>query len=66
MGQSIGCEGNHRFFVAETVGVPDEGNVFVLIVCTSCGEFRTHSTQVSQPHSAQTLGTSEKPKTKKE
>jgi hypothetical protein len=28
----------HRYFVAETVGVETEGKVFVLVVCTACGD----------------------------
>ena len=38
---------DHRYFVAEVIGVPDEGTVHVLIVCTSCGDFICHTKQVS-------------------
>jgi hypothetical protein len=41
------CTGEHRFYVAEVCGVESEGKLFVIIVCTSCGEFRTHELAVS-------------------
>ncbi len=33
-----GCEGQHRFYVATDGAVENTGTVFVIIVCTSCGE----------------------------
>jgi hypothetical protein len=43
------CNGNHRFFVSETgtVDTPTERAVFVLIICTACGEFRSHKLDLS-------------------
>lgn len=46
MGESNSCTGEHRFFVPEVIGVESEGKVFVPIVCTACGEFRTHEFSV--------------------
>ncbi len=41
------CTGNHHFFVAETVGVESEGMVYVVIVCTACGESRAQGHKVA-------------------
>ena len=43
-----GCDGQHRFFVADVVGVEQEGKVFVLVVCTQCGEFKAHEQAVGR------------------
>ena len=32
------CAGNHRIYVAETIGVEAEGKVYVVLVCTACGD----------------------------
>ena len=42
------CTGEHRYYVAEVVGAETEGKVFVIIVCTMCGEFRTHAVTVTE------------------
>lgn len=42
MSSNLKCLGEHRFFIAEVVGVEASGKVFVLAVCTNCGEFRDH------------------------
>lgn len=34
------CAGEHRFFVPEVIAIPEEGQVFIPIVCTACGLFR--------------------------
>jgi hypothetical protein len=40
------CYGGHRFFCAEVVGSESEGKVFVLAICTACGELKNHVVQV--------------------
>lgn len=39
------CSGPHRYFVAETVGVPSRGEVHLIALCTDCGDtiFKTFS-----------------------
>lgn len=49
------CSGQHRFYVAETVGVEPEGTVSIIIVCTSCGEARISTFSVAQPRTPVTL-----------
>jgi hypothetical protein len=44
----MSCQGEHRFFCAEVIGVESEGKVFVLAICTSCGELKNHAVQVGQ------------------
>ena len=46
------CTGEHRFYVAEVCGVESEGKLYAIIVCTACGEFRTHELKVSSPHAS--------------
>jgi len=41
------CSGGHRFFVAETIGVPAEGKAVILVVCTACGESFSRDFKVS-------------------
>jgi hypothetical protein len=41
------CDGRHRFFALEPVGVEAEGKVVVIVVCTACGEVRTSNIQVA-------------------
>ncbi len=48
---SLDCPGNHHFFVAETVGVESEGMIYVVIVCTACGESQAKGHQVAKPGS---------------
>ena len=43
------CEGTHRYFVAETGTVGDEGRVCIIIVCTSCGKSELISHTVVGP-----------------
>ena len=31
------CNGQHRFFVAET-GIDADGKIIIILVCTACGE----------------------------
>ena len=40
------CPGEHRYFVAECVGIESEGTVHVLVVCTACGDFKDHVVRV--------------------
>ncbi len=49
----MNCEDGprHHFFVAECVGVESEGMIYVLIVCTSCGESLAKAHKVAQPGS---------------
>lgn len=51
MGESD-CQGDHRYFVAEVVGVPDTGKVHVLVVCTNCGDFKSNEVAVGAPGGA--------------
>jgi len=45
----MACEKDqHRYYVAETVGVEAEGTMTVIIVCTSCGDFVDYTVQVSK------------------
>lgn len=32
------CQGEHRYFIAESGIVESEGKVCVVIICTSCGD----------------------------
>jgi hypothetical protein len=43
------CRGEHNIFIAEVVGVPKEGKVYVLALCRSCDLFAVHEAQVSKP-----------------
>jgi len=43
------CTANHTFFVAEVVGVEAEGKVYLLYLCTSCGEAICKEFKVSNP-----------------
>lgn len=42
------CEGAHRYFVAEVVGVEAEGTVHVIALCTDCGDAIHKSFAVSK------------------
>lgn len=50
MAESCGKFGPHRFYVAETVAVLDEGKVHVIALCTDCGEAIMRSFTVARPH----------------
>lgn len=41
----VQCEGQHRFFALEMI-VEDDNTVTIPIVCTACGELKTHTLQV--------------------
>lgn len=43
------CNGNHRIFCAEVVGIESEGKVLVINVCTSCEQVNVHEYKVSAP-----------------
>lgn len=42
--------GEHRFFCVETGAVIAEGKVFVISVCTSCGEGNFQAFSVASPN----------------
>ena len=41
--------GKHHYFVSEVIGVEAEGMVYILIVCTDCGESQAKAHKVSAP-----------------
>lgn len=43
------CTADHAFFVAEVIGVPEEGKVYLIYVCTACGDARMKDFRVSEP-----------------
>jgi hypothetical protein len=43
----LDCEGAHRYFSLEPVGVEAEGKVIVILVCTACGKIKLHDVQVT-------------------
>lgn len=45
MSDKAECIGNHRFFALEMV-VEDDNTVTIPLVCTACGELKTHTLQV--------------------
>lgn len=59
------CSSNHSFFVAEVIGVPDEGKVFMLFVCTLCGDARSKEFKVANPGTPLRLLMEEKSKGQK-
>lgn len=52
-----GCNNHldHRYFVADVVLVPSEGNVVVLALCTACGDLLEKTIRVGQPNSQMSL-----------
>lgn len=56
------CFGEHRFFVAEVVANQSEGTVFVLAICTACGELKSHKITVGHPGDSTRLFLEEKKK----
>jgi hypothetical protein len=49
MPKSNDCTANHTFFVAEVVGVEAEGKVYLIYLCTSCGEAISKEFRVANP-----------------
>lgn len=43
------CNGQHHYYVAETVGVPAEGTASIIVVCTACGNSFSKKFSVSGP-----------------
>jgi hypothetical protein len=43
--QREGCEGQHRYFALEMI-VEDDNTVTIPLVCTACGDLKTHVLQV--------------------
>ena len=56
---------NHRYYVAETVGVPAEGTVTVVAVCTNCGDFISERFVVAKGATPLVLRSEAKQQTKK-
>lgn len=55
------CNGPyHHYFVAETVGVPSDGAVHVIALCTDCGEAILRSFTVTKPFTDIQLGNNQK------
>jgi hypothetical protein len=46
---TLDCSGNHTFFVAEVIGVESEGKVYLLYLCTSCGDSFCKDFKVATP-----------------
>lgn len=40
MGWENNCSGEHRFYVSEVRGLSTDKEVWVILVCTACGEVR--------------------------
>lgn len=53
--QVSSCQGNHRYFVAETFAVEGEGTVGAIIICTACGESKVISHKVARAGSSVSL-----------
>jgi hypothetical protein len=58
--QVSSCQGNHRYFVAETFAVEGEGTVGAIIICTACGESKVISHKVARAGSSVSLKLKEK------
>jgi hypothetical protein len=63
--KNLECVGNHTFFVAEVIGVEAEGKVYLLYLCTSCGESICKEFKVANPGSPVRLMREEKQKGEK-
>lgn len=63
----MNCEDGprHHYFVAEVIGVESEGMVYVLIVCTSCGDSQARAHKVAVPGSSLRLLIEEKTRKEK-
>ena len=59
---SEGCNGTHRFYVAADGAVGDTGTVWVIVVCTACGEAMKKEFKVAAPNSGISLSDSNKTK----
>ena len=46
------CQGNHRYFVAETFAVEGEGTVGAIVICTACGESKVITHKVASVSSS--------------
>lgn len=53
------CQGTHSYFVAETVGIPDEGRIVIVALCTHCGDTLVKGFKISKQVSELKLGTHE-------
>jgi hypothetical protein len=56
------CVGQHRYFVAEAVGVEAEGTISIVVVCTACGETFIKTFPVAKPQSSLRLKSENKEK----
>ena len=43
-----GCNGSHRYFIAETGAVEETGTIFVISICTACGDAKKSEFKVSE------------------
>jgi hypothetical protein len=59
------CMAAHSYFVAEVVGVEAEGKVYMLYLCTSCGDAHCREFTVAKPGASLRLMKEEKQKEKK-
>jgi hypothetical protein len=53
-------EGQHRYHVAEVVGIPAEGNVVIVALCISCGDVLSKTVPVAKPHAHIHLNSTDK------
>lgn len=56
------CSQDHSYFVAEVVGVEEEGKVYLIYLCTGCGEAISKEFKVATPGLALRLMREEKRK----
>lgn len=45
------CSNDHSYFVADVVGVEAEGKVYLIYLCTGCGEAVSKEFKVATPGS---------------
>jgi hypothetical protein len=58
------CDGQHRIFCAEVIGVESLGKVVVVTICTNCNEVTFTEHQIATPGDAIRLLREEKDKAK--
>ncbi len=54
------CNQDHRYFVAEVIGVEQTGKVHLLYLCTQCGEAICKEFQIAPPGASMRLLKEEK------
>ena len=50
-----GCRGEHRYYIATDGAVGDTGTIFVILVCTACGDAMKKEFKVAEPNSGVSL-----------